>query len=199
MTNVIYYSILSLPRNNGKKAPFWKEAMMKEKGYTELEEFEEVVKLCGDMIYHHIHRLGIRDPEGEFYQEGLIALWDAYRSYDYTRGKFTTYAYFIIQNRLKDLIRKKNREKELKEKYEQFVQQDPSQHTYYMEELDDDHLFQQIEKILTPNQLKWLTLHRLAGYSYKEISEMERVSVDAVKNWGRLAKAKLRRINLDDY
>lgn len=165
---------------------------MQEKGYLEYDEFAEVVLQCNDIIYHLIHRLGIRDPEGEFYQEGLIALWEAYRNYDYEKGKFTTYAYFIIQNRLKDLIRKKNRELEVQEKYKEHVQQDPSCYTYELEFPEDHCLLQQIKEVLTENQRKWLLLHRIAGYSYKEIAEMEGVTVDAVKNWGRLAKRKLK-------
>lgn len=28
------------------------------------------------MIHHLIHKYHIQDPQGEFFQEGMIALWD---------------------------------------------------------------------------------------------------------------------------
>lgn len=60
--------------------------------------FTEVVLEHENMIHYLIYRLGIRDPEREFYQEGVIAIWKATKTYDESRGKFSSYAYFSSKN-----------------------------------------------------------------------------------------------------
>ncbi|TFB14192.1 hypothetical protein E3U55_14175 [Filobacillus milosensis] len=43
--------------------------------------FDEVITKFKPMIYHIIYKLNIKDQDGEFYQVGLIALFEAYRKY----------------------------------------------------------------------------------------------------------------------
>lgn len=45
---------------------------------------------------------------------------------------------------------------------------------------------------LTSNQWKWVYYFIIADLSIKEIMEIENVSADAVKGWGRATKKKLR-------
>ncbi|MGP4038746.1 sigma-70 family RNA polymerase sigma factor [Gracilibacillus sp. D59] len=61
--------------------------------------FEEVLTSYERMIHHLIHKYQIRDVEGEFFQEGLIAVWEAFKSYDKTKSKFSTYVYSCIARR----------------------------------------------------------------------------------------------------
>ena len=59
-------------------------------------QFNDVLRDHEKMIYYLIHKLGIRNGEDEFYQEGVIALWKASETYDEARGKFSTYAYWNL-------------------------------------------------------------------------------------------------------
>ncbi|WP_234028515.1 hypothetical protein [Lentibacillus sp. Marseille-P4043] len=40
-------------------------------------EFEEIFEQNKRRIHYHIHKLNIRDPHREYFQEGLCALWNA--------------------------------------------------------------------------------------------------------------------------
>lgn len=83
--------------------------MLQQGGNRERDvEFEHVFMEYKKMIHHLIHKYHIQDPQGEFFQEGMIALWDAYQRYG-DRDTFGKMAYITIRSRLIDLIRKKNR------------------------------------------------------------------------------------------
>ncbi|SET50339.1 DNA-directed RNA polymerase [Salinibacillus kushneri] len=77
---------------------------------VQASDFNNLLKKHENIIFHLIHKYGIRDPENEFYQEGIITLWKAFETYDETKGKFSTYAYFLIQKKFLTLIRKHNRQ-----------------------------------------------------------------------------------------
>lgn len=77
--------------------------------------FEEIFQQNKNRIYYHMHKLGIRDPDGEFYSEGLYAMWLAYKQYQPDKGPMSTYFNYIIRYRLIDLMRKKIQEKEKEE------------------------------------------------------------------------------------
>src|SRR5699024_10416376 len=78
-------------------------------------------------IHYQIHRLGInREWYEEFYTEGILALWNAYKEYDETKAKIGTFLNYRIRYRLLDLLRKKLREQELTEemKHEESIRLD---------------------------------------------------------------------------
>src|SRR5690625_211889 len=61
-------------------------------------------------IYYHIHRLRIPYAfHEEFYAEGMIALWQAYESYDSARGELDTHLNAALNFHFIDLIRKNKR------------------------------------------------------------------------------------------
>ncbi|QKY70206.1 sigma-70 family RNA polymerase sigma factor [Lentibacillus sp. CBA3610] len=68
--------------------------------------FEEIFNQNERRIYYYIHRLNIQDPHQEFYQEGLVAMWNAYEKYRPEKGPMATYFNYIIRNRMIDLMRK---------------------------------------------------------------------------------------------
>ncbi|MGJ9459627.1 hypothetical protein [Oceanobacillus sp. CF4.6] len=41
--------------------------------------FEEFFKQNERRIHYHINKLQLRDPHQEFYQNGLVAMWNAYK------------------------------------------------------------------------------------------------------------------------
>ncbi|MRH41096.1 sigma-70 family RNA polymerase sigma factor [Aquibacillus halophilus] len=160
--------------------------------------FNDILKAHENMIYHLINKLGIRDPDKEFYQEGVIAIWRAVETYDENRGKFSSYAYFLIEKGLLSLIRQRNRQVEKDNYYLEKLSTDESRVLTSLEIGFDPYLLNSIEEILTDNQLKWFKLFVLEDLSIKEIANIENVTEDAVKNWGRLARPKLRALLKDD-
>lgn len=151
--------------------------------------FENVVEEFKPMVHHLIHRLGILDPHEEFYQEGLLALWEVTQTYNEEKGKFSTYAYFIIRNRLINMIRKRNRKQE---QHDEIAAKSRRETTVDAHDFEwDPYLYKAMIEQLSDNQIKWLNSYVILDLSVKEIAEREGVTVDAVKNWGRLAKQKL--------
>lgn len=165
--------------------------------------FEEIFKQNENRIYYHIHKLRIRDPHNEFYVEGLFALWLAYKNYQPDKGPLSTYFNFVIRNRMIDMIRKKAREQKINEAclQNESIQQQDGNHSTISNgplvtpkdiEVADAEAWDEVKKLLTPNQWKWVDYYIIQGLSQKEIAELEGVSVDAVKSWSREARKKLR-------
>ncbi|WP_102026506.1 sigma-70 family RNA polymerase sigma factor [Salirhabdus sp. Marseille-P4669] len=186
--------ILTLPRNKTLGA-FQKEAVLVE---FKASEFNHVLKEHERLIYHLIHRLGIRDSEGEFYQEGVIALWEAIQTYDEARGKFSSYAYLMVKKALIEVIRKQNRQSKIEEAYKHAVTSSPANFTTSIDISVDPILLNQIKEVLSENQWKWFSMFVLQDRTVKEIASKEMVTENAVKNWGKLAKKKIQKV-IDQY
>lgn len=155
------------------------------------KQFNDLLTEHENMIHYLIKKFGIRDPEKEFYQEGVIALWNAAETYDETRGKFSSYAYFRIEKALLSLIRKHNRQAEKETAYLTAVQAEPNQLTATLDIRFDPYLYDALLNILSINQRKWFTAFVLEDLPVKTIAERENVSVEAVKSWRKEAKRKI--------
>ena len=182
----------------------------KEKNHEEIPQpridldFEEILKQNERRIYYHMHRLGIRDPYGDFYAEGLFALWMAYKKYEPDKGPLSTYFNFMIRNRLIDKIRQESRAQENKERYAENakkltqnrdgeVSMLADSHIEHPEQsIENEEMWREVRGILTDRQWDWVYYHIIQGMKLKEIAEMKGVSVEAVKSWGKEARRKLR-------
>jgi RNA polymerase sigma factor (sigma-70 family) len=168
--------------------------------------FEEIVKQNENRIHYQLQLLGIRDMEGDFYAEALIAMWRAYKKYDPNKGPMATYFNYSIRNRMIDLIRARVREEENNQSvvdyYSSFHEslQSTSKPTLNItsdKDIVDEHLWHKVFSTLTDKQRKWVYYAIIKNYSLKEIAEKEGVSVEAVKSWAKEAKKKLRRLWAD--
>ncbi|GAB3042128.1 RNA polymerase sigma factor [Virgibacillus ainsalahensis] len=165
--------------------------------------FEEIYQQNKRRIHYQIHRLNLRDPQQEYFQEGLCAMWNAYRKYDPDKGPMATYFNFMIRNRLIDLLRKESREKQhLQTILEQYNTEDrniqpPIERSHTptaLSELlsDNPTLLRQLKSRLTTNQWKWVYYAVNEDMSIKDIAIQENTTADAVKSWGRQVRRKLR-------
>ncbi|WP_077328791.1 sigma-70 family RNA polymerase sigma factor [Virgibacillus siamensis] len=167
--------------------------------------FEEIFEQNKRRIYHQIHNLNINDPQNEFFQEGLIAMWNAYEKYQPDKGPMTTYFNYSIRNRLIDRMRKDkayyNLIKKVKE-YQLIQHTDGNHHNgggvlkrlaaNQVQPLIDPEFWKALKANLTVKQWKWICFYIIEGMSYKEIAAMENTTEDAVKGWGREMRKKLR-------
>ncbi|MEK3905915.1 sigma-70 family RNA polymerase sigma factor [Oceanobacillus sp. FSL W7-1309] len=172
--------------------------------------FEEIFEQNKRRIHYHLHKLNIQDPHQEFYQEGIISMWSAYKNYQPDKGPLSTYFNFIIRHRLIDLIRKESRRIEREvlasteeeatfeaEVYHKASNTNFSGLTVKENIKSDDYLWQQVKGILTDKQWKWIRYYIIEDKSLKEIAEQEEVSIEAVKSWGKEAKKKLRNVDFE--
>ncbi|WP_028783931.1 sigma-70 family RNA polymerase sigma factor [Thalassobacillus devorans] len=154
------------------------------------QPFEEILKQYDNMIHYHIHKLHINDPEQEFYQEGCIALWEAYQSFDPERGAFRQLANYKIHHRFIDLIRKHSKAAENEKNYVDQHANLEDNSTY--DQPEDYYLWNRLKNELTEKQWKWVKYFIVEDLPYAVIAKKENTTVDAVKNWGREAKKKLK-------
>lgn len=175
---------------------------MKEKNKA---SFEDIYEQNKRRIHYQLHKLNINDSNGDFFQEGLVAMWNAYERYQPDKGPMSTYFNFIIRNRIIDLIRKQKRDKVHEDDAvaEHFTKISSGNHhqkngmqrpIHNVSELpiDDPQLWKNVKANLTENQWKWIYYYIIADMAVKDIAIQENTSVEAVKSWGKQAKKKLR-------
>lgn len=168
------------------------------------QDFEQFFQANERRVHYQIHLLGIKGGwYDDFYTEGIFAMWQAYREFDETKGNLGTYINYRIRYRLIDLSRKLSR----KFKGDNLViEQGKTELTdgaYNRNTgmpivnipsitMKDPAFWDTIREQLTDNQWKWVHYFIIADLSIQEIMEIENVSADAVKGWGRAVRHKLR-------
>jgi RNA polymerase sigma factor (sigma-70 family) len=153
-------------------------------------DFEQLAKEFEPMINKIMHTLNIYKNKEEFFQLGLISLWQAQQQYNPAKGKFASYAYSYIKGRFQTEMTKANRiegrvvypKEEFWEVIEDGASESPLERQYLLSFCDG----------LTPTQKKWLLYTCLEGLSVKEIAAKENVSPSAVKQWRKGAREKLK-------
>ncbi|GAA0451458.1 sigma-70 family RNA polymerase sigma factor [Alkalibacillus silvisoli] len=157
------------------------------------QSFEDIYIKYKRMIHYQIHKLNLRDPHQEFFQEGIIALWEAHQKYGHD-PTFPKLATIHIRSRLIDLIRKQKRIQD-KEALDEFIQEQPVLNNNI--EHYDPQFWSTVRKHLSDKQWIFIQKRIIEGHSIKEIAQQEEASIDAVKGWGQAAKRKLRSIMTD--
>ncbi|RPF54224.1 sigma-70 family RNA polymerase sigma factor [Aquisalibacillus elongatus] len=156
--------------------------------YTTDHDFSKVIDQYNPMIYHLIHRLNIRDKEGEFYQIGLDALYETYRKYN-DRDTFGKLAYITIKSRLIDEVRKRSRVIE-----NEVVWDDIYDYSYTPSEFEhfDPYLWQSIRNHLKDHEWTYVQKRFIESKTIKMIAQEECTNIDTVKGWSRGVKKKLK-------
>jgi RNA polymerase sigma factor (sigma-70 family) len=152
--------------------------------------FNEIAEQYQELIYHIINKLHIYRDKEEFYQTGLIALWEAYEKFDDQKASFLSYAYAVVKGRMLDLLKQKKRleernvypDEEFWTKNEDTTRETPL-------ELDILHLYC---IGMTEKQVKWTIFTFYNGMSVREIAHLEQVTISAVKKWRKNALDKIR-------
>ncbi|WP_053368334.1 sigma-70 family RNA polymerase sigma factor [Bacillus sp. FJAT-27245] len=155
-----------------------------------MESFEYIAHQFAPMINSIIRSLQIYKNKDEFYQVGLIALWEATRGFNPEKGNFEGYAYSFIRGRMLTELTKSAT----------FAERNVYQSEEFWEltgEAVEDETLPELLllsycKGLTENQKKWVLYTCLDALSIKEIADKENVSVSAVKSWRKGAKEKLK-------
>lgn len=157
-----------------------------------MESFEDLAKQYEPMIHKIIRSLSIYRNKEEYYQLGLIGLWEAKKRFDASKGNFTNYAYTYIKGLLLMEI-SKSKKRDEKNVYAEDEFWDMVEDTHHVDP-DAQDLIRSYCIHLTENQAKWLTYTCLFDLSVTEIAQKENVSNSAVKNWRAGARAKLKHL-----
>lgn len=159
-----------------------------------MESFELLSQQYKPMIHKIINMLHIYKNKEEYFQHGLVALWEASMRFDPCKGNFTNYAYTYIKGSLQTELSKVHKYEE-KSVY-------PSEE--YWETVEDlltnipleEEILLSYCRTLTENQKKWVLYTALCDLSVKEIAEIENVSLSAVKSWRAGARGKLKELEM---
>jgi DNA-directed RNA polymerase len=156
-----------------------------------MEPFEQLASQYQPMIHKIIRSLHIYKNIDEFYQIGLIALWEAQKKFHAEKGSFPPFAYSLIRGKiLHQLIKDRKQEEKImlpEETYWEVVAAQPR------ELISEQEFLQTYGKNLTKIETKWLIDACFSGYSLQEIAASEHISVSAVKQWAVSARKKLRK------
>jgi RNA polymerase sigma factor (sigma-70 family) len=157
---------------------------------SQVGSFDQLVEQYNPMIHKIIQSLNIYKNQEEFYQTGLIGLWEANKFFDASKGTFTNYAYTYIKGKLLTEMSNSNLLDERmlypKEEYWETIEdQDASQ------PLEHEQLLSYCRS-LTEKETKWVLATYLHDLSMKEIAKRENVTVSAVKQWKQGALKKIR-------
>jgi RNA polymerase sigma factor (sigma-70 family) len=156
-----------------------------------VESFDELVVQYQPMIHKIIQSLHIYRNQDEFYQTGLIALWEATQSFHEGKGSFSNYAYTYIKGKMLTQMTRNNQHQEKhvlpeKEFWECIEDQESS---ICLEK----ETIQTYCEGLTEKEAKWVIASFIEQLSNKEIADRENVSVSAVKQWKSGAKENERK------
>ncbi|MFC4802009.1 sigma-70 family RNA polymerase sigma factor [Neobacillus sp. GCM10023253] len=155
-----------------------------------MESFDQIAEQYKPMIHKIISSLHLYEDKGEFYQHALIALWEVSQRFNPEKGDITNYAYTFIRGRLLVELKKIALAKErcvcTEEEFRRIAGDFQTDRT-----LEREILLSYCE-MLTPNQQKWLLYTFWDVLSIKEIAELEKVTVSAVKQWRKGAREKIK-------
>lgn len=155
-----------------------------------MESFEELAHLYEPMIYKIMHTLHIYRNKEEFFQLGLVGLWEARLRFNPAKGEFKNYAYTYIKGLfLTELTKAKrlaDRSIYPKDEFWESISSPNYSQPFEVELLD------LISIDLTEQQKNWLLNTCTKGLSVREIAELEKVSISTVKMWRKGAREKLK-------
>ena len=154
-----------------------------------MESFEQIAEKYQPMIHKIIHTLHIYKNVDDFYQTGLIALWDAQKYYNDEKGSFTSFAYTWIKG---CIINEMAKNKILSERY---VCPDKEYWELITDQSDalpfEEEFLLTYGNTLSEKETDWLIKACFTGLSIKEIAESEGVTVSAIKLRRMSARKKL--------
>jgi len=151
--------------------------------------FEEILLQFEPMVKKQILLLQIYKNQDEFFQIGLIGLWEAYHRFDPEKGAFPAFAQTTVRGKM------------MRHLYsESLFDQYHTELSYEMLEYISDPFSvepMQREMILSyctglsDKQLTWVMQGIFENKKPREIAEIEGVPVDRVKSWRKEALKKI--------
>ncbi|WP_285766419.1 sigma-70 family RNA polymerase sigma factor [Peribacillus sp. SI8-4] len=157
-----------------------------------MTDFSAITEKFTPMIHHIIQSLSIYKNKEEYFQVGLIALWESYRNFNADHGKFHNYAYTVIKGRIMNELKKHHKYDANTKPTDALKLEIMAPLSLHEEAFKSENIFAYTEG-LTLNQQRWLLQTYLHNRTVTEIAEIYEVSPSAVKSWRRSALVKLRR------
>lgn len=159
-----------------------------------METFEEILEQYEPMISSIIRKLNIYKNYDSFRQTARIALWQAWLNFDEAKGKFSNYAYTTIKTTLLKEMTKENRYSYVQIAWERDDLTNAAHH-YQMKNntVQEVVLFEEIEELLTDDELALLLDLYFFGYSYEALAEKHGIAISTLKKRRQRLMEKIRK------
>ncbi|WP_374724530.1 sigma-70 family RNA polymerase sigma factor [Calidifontibacillus erzurumensis] len=150
---------------------------------------EDVLVNYEPLVKKQIQALGIYKNKEDFYQLGMIGLWEAYIRFDEKQGTFPAFAKRTVRGKM---LTQLSKDVQLEMGLVAFTEE--------MEEvIADTRIDDPLERELvlsychglSEKQLTWVIQSIIENKKLKEIAEDEGVSVERVKSWRKRALKKI--------
>lgn len=103
------FNMVYVPRKIKKEKRFSERKRM-----LESTKYEELVAQFEPMIFHLIKKLAIYKNKEEFYQIGLISIWQAWDKFQPQKGKYSSFLYQHMRGRFLDELKRNTKDDEQK-------------------------------------------------------------------------------------
>ena len=154
-----------------------------------MEPFETIYNQYRPMMYSLLRKLYIEKDQEDFLQIASLALWEAYRTFDEQKGKFSMYAFMKMKYAmLKELYR--YRDRETKENQQEIM--DMTQLSYETS-FESTVLTKQLLLHLSELDRDILLQYYIYGLTYEEIGNKTGNSVEAIRKRKERALLKLQK------
>ncbi|PJN86961.1 sigma-70 family RNA polymerase sigma factor [Bacillus sp. mrc49] len=157
-----------------------------------MTDFSKITTKFTPMIHHIIRSLSIYKNKEEYFQVGLIALWESYRNFNADQGQFHNYAYTVIKGRIMNELKNHHKYESSNKPYDAVNLEIIDPFSIHEEAFKNETILTYTEG-LTLNQQRWLLQTYLQNKTVTEIAYIYQVSPSAVKSWRKSALVKLRR------
>ncbi|MEG6573406.1 sigma-70 family RNA polymerase sigma factor [Caldibacillus debilis] len=158
-----------------------------------MEDFDRLAEQYRPLILSVLRNLNIYQNREDFFQIGLIHLWQAYLNYKPEKGNFSAYAYITVRRgivrELKKWKRKEGIEHDVDENYWNSVKEEPK--------AAEMAFIKDAVCRLPESEREFVIRHFIWGYSLREIAEMENSAYATVKLKKKRALEKLRKALTD--
>ncbi|RXZ01344.1 sigma-70 family RNA polymerase sigma factor [Fictibacillus sp. S7] len=152
--------------------------------------FEELAQQFEPLIKSQIRTLGVVNRFDEYYQAGLIGLWEASLRFDESKGEFGPFAYRTVRGKMLELLKKETKFKSVHVGFSlELTETIPYEGGVLP--LEQEVLELYLSK-LTARQRTWVVKKLFYQMKETEIADEKGVSISAVKSWRKQALAKLR-------
>jgi RNA polymerase sigma factor (sigma-70 family) len=157
-----------------------------------MEDFAALTSEFTPMIHHIIRSLSIYKNKEEYFQVGLIALWESYGKYNEEYGQFSNYAFTVIKGKILNELKQHHKYETHTKPFDSFILEIKDPFSMHEEAFSIDNILTYTDG-LTLNQQRWLLQTYLENKTVTEIAEVYQVTTAAVKSWRRSALNKLRK------
>jgi RNA polymerase sigma factor (sigma-70 family) len=158
-----------------------------------MKDFSALTEEYTPMIHHIIRSLSIYKNKDEYFQVGLIALWESSGNFNKEYGKFSNYAYTVIKGKILNELKHHHKYEIRTEPFDSFIlEMIEDSFSMHEEAFAIDNILTYTEG-LTLNQKRWLLQTYLENKTVTEIAEIYQVTAAAVKSWRKAALNKLRK------